>query len=59
MMKLINFFVLRQFSTIFAAVNTEGVAQLVRATVCGTVGRGFETHHSPLKPCKNVTRFFF
>jgi hypothetical protein len=23
------------------------VAQLVRAAVCGTVGRGFETHHSP------------
>ena len=24
-----------------------GVAQLVRASVCGTEGRGFETHHSP------------
>lgn len=24
-----------------------GVAQLVRATVCGTVGRGFKPHHSP------------
>lgn len=23
------------------------VAQLVRATGCGPVGRGFETHHSP------------
>ena len=23
------------------------IAQLVRATVCGTVGRGFETHYSP------------
>ena len=23
------------------------VAQLVRALVCGTRGRGFETHHSP------------
>ena len=26
---------------------TEGVAQLVRASVCGTEGRGFETHHPP------------
>ena len=26
----------------------EGIAQLVRATVCGTVGRGFETHYSPI-----------
>ncbi len=24
-----------------------GVAQLVRASVCGTEGRGFEPHHSP------------
>lgn len=24
-----------------------GVAQLVRAPVCGTGGRGFETHRSP------------
>ena len=23
------------------------VAQLVRASVCGTEGRGFESHHSP------------
>ncbi len=29
---------------------TESVAQLVRATVCGTVGRGFETHRSPNPP---------
>lgn len=27
----------------------EGVAQLVRASVCGTEGRGFETHRSPWK----------
>lgn len=26
---------------------TESVAQLVRASVCGTEGRGFETHRSP------------
>ena len=25
------------------------VAQLVRAPDCGSGGRGFETHHSPLK----------
>ena len=26
------------------------VAQLVRASVCGTEGRGFETHLPPIKP---------
>ncbi len=26
------------------------VAQLVRASVCGTEGRGFETHLPPKKP---------
>jgi hypothetical protein len=31
----------------FALANTEDVAQLVRALVCGTRGRGFETHLSP------------
>ena len=30
-----------------AASNMASVAQLVRAAVCGTVGRGFEPHHSP------------
>ena len=33
--------------------NKANVAQLVRATGCGPVGRGFEPHHSPhfkLKP---------
>lgn len=33
---------------IFADQKTEGVAQLVRALVCGTKGRGFETPHSPV-----------
>jgi hypothetical protein len=28
-------------------VHTEDIAQLVRASVCGTEGRGFETHYSP------------
>jgi hypothetical protein len=31
----------------FALRFMEGVAQLVRASVCGTEGRGFETHHPP------------
>ncbi len=32
----------------FAAhLNTVVVAQLVRASVCGTEGRGFESHHPP------------
>ena len=26
-----------------------GIAQLVRASVCGTEGRGFEPHHPPKK----------
>ena len=30
-----------------------GIAQLVRATVCGTVGRGFKTHYSPQELFKN------
>lgn len=33
--------------SIFAASNTVDVAQLVRASVCGTEGRGFEPHHLP------------
>lgn len=35
----------------------EGVAQLVRASDCGSEGRGFESHHSPIKPC-NFAGFF-
>ena len=36
---------------IFAVQKTESVAQLVRALVCGTKGRGFETPRSPaIKP---------
>lgn len=27
----------------------EGVAQLVRASGCGSEGRGFESHHPPQK----------
>ena len=39
----------------------EIVAQLVRASVCGTEGRGFETPRSPLKiykPCFSKQGFF-
>ena len=32
---------------IFAPANTVDVAQLVRATDCGSVGRGFEPHPPP------------
>jgi hypothetical protein len=34
---------------IFAALNMVIVAQLVRASDCGSEGRGFESHHSPIK----------
>ena len=44
--------------TIFAAHKTESVAQSVRASVCGTEGRGFETPRSPLKPTGPACRFF-
>ncbi len=30
--------------SIFALVKMEAIAQSVRATVCGTVGRGFDPH---------------
>jgi hypothetical protein len=38
------------------------VAQLVRASDCGSEGRGFETHHSPLempKPARISEQAFF
>lgn len=38
---------------------TESVAQLVRASVCGTEGRGFETHRSPSKTYKLIPYRFF
>ncbi len=34
------------------------VAQLVRASVCGTEGRGFETHHSPHSERPSFARIF-
>lgn len=49
------------FFSIFAhQFNTEIVAQLVRASVCGTEGRGFETHRSPkkTKPCCCCNKVF-
>ncbi len=38
----------------------EGVAQLVRASVCGTEGRGFEPHHPPQKKrnCRLIVPLF-
>ena len=33
------------------------VAQLVRASVCGTEGRGFETHLPPKSPDENSDFF--
>ena len=33
------------------------VAQLVRASVCGSEGRGFESHHPPLKKESLLIRF--
>ena len=35
------------------------VAQLVRASVCGTEGRGFESHHPPIKKDLALARSFF
>jgi hypothetical protein len=35
------------------------VAQLVRAPVCGSGGRGFETHLSPFKKSPAVMQGFF
>ncbi len=35
------------------------VAQLVRASVCGTEGRGFETHLPPKSPDKSPGFFYF
>ena len=34
------------------------VAQLVRALVCGTGGRGFETHHSPHNKTRGCATVF-
>jgi hypothetical protein len=36
----------------------EGVAQLVRASDCGSEGRGFETPRSPSKTPGNYREFF-
>ena len=35
------------------------VAQLVRASDCGSEGRGFETHQSPRNPPKSSGDFLF
>lgn len=35
------------------------IAQLVRASVCGTEGRGFEPHSPPLKKESDLSGSFF
>jgi hypothetical protein len=40
-------FAIRREIFTFALSKTVDVAQLVRASVCGTEGRGFEPHHLP------------
>lgn len=44
---------------VFLQPKTESVAQLVRASVCGTEGRGFETPRSPSQPTGKTCRFFY
>ncbi len=47
-----------QFILFLQSGKMEGVAQLVRASVCGTEGRGFETPRSPtIKPISGPYRF--
>ena len=43
---------------VFLHPTMESVAQLVRASVCGTEGRGFETPRSPTQPTSLACRFF-
>lgn len=43
---------------VFLHPTMESVAQLVRASVCGTEGRGFETPRSPTEPTSKSCRFF-
>lgn len=43
---------------VFLHPTMESVAQLVRASVCGTEGRGFETPRSPTQPTSETCRFF-
>ena len=45
------------FSGILLISNMVDVAQLVRATDCGSVGRGFEPHLPPFKPDFKVRLF--
>lgn len=43
------FFILSKKIFLLLHVKTEIVAQLVRASDCGSEGRGFKSHQSPLK----------
>lgn len=47
------------FFCIFALPNTVDVAQSVRASDCGSEGRGFESHLPPQKPGINCRAFLF
>ena len=39
------------------SIRMDGVAQLVRASVCGSEGRGFETHRGPQKLSKKAPKY--
>ncbi len=42
------------------SLNMVNVAQLVRALDCGSRGRGFKSHLSPIKACKSmIYRLYF
>ena len=50
----------KKSSPMFAIqIYTVVVAQLVRASVCGTEGRGFESHHPPQKGFRYFLKPFF
>lgn len=48
-----------KIDVIFATQITEIVAQLVRASDCGSEGRGFEPPHSPQKKVLHTKDFFY
>ena len=53
-------FPVNEKNIIFAACfNTEVVAQLVRASDCGSEGRGFDPRHPPQKVSRNPGHFFY
>lgn len=46
---LIDSWLIFNYFYLCTPIETEGIAQLVRASVCGTEGRGFEPHYPPQK----------